>query len=347
VTKALEDILRQPAELTAVARRLVAAGGVAIEEAAKTFDPSAPVLVVGIGSSYNAAIAVASLFQMSGNQAFAVDASELLHFFKLSHGVNVMLLSRSGKSVEIVRLLDRLSKVDARTVAVTNALDSPLAKRARTVVHLGAAFDHNVSFAMYSAAALAGGLIAARCAGQPLEQLSSAIVEGLGDAAGRLAQWRGTLEGHAWLRRSGATYFLARGANLASCHEARLLWEEVAKAPATALSTGGFRHGSQEMVRPGLRIGIWLDPTMLNLADRQLIADLRAEGVLVMCIGPNLESVNADLRLETGMMPPGWQFLVDILPVQLAAERLAVESNEDPDNFRYCPFIVQDEAGLR
>ncbi len=45
-------------------------------------------------------------------------------------------------------------------------------------------------------------------------------------------------------------------------------------------------------------------------------------------------------------MPPGWQFLADILPVQLASERLARLRGEDPDNFRFCSFVVEAEDGL-
>jgi glucosamine--fructose-6-phosphate aminotransferase (isomerizing) len=347
VSRALDDILRQPAELTAIIGRLIANNGAAIEQAARSFDDTSPILVVGMGSSYNAAMAVAALFQMAGSVALALEASELLHFWQIPDGINVMILSRSGKSIEIVQLIDRLADLNARTVAVTNTPDSPLAQGARTVVHLGAAFDHNVSFTMYSGLALAGGLIAARHAGKSIDQLSKGIVAGLNDAQRRLSQWQRSLDGHAWTRQSGPTYFLARGPSLASCHEARLLWEEAGKSPAAALSTGGFRHGSQEIVKPGLRIGLWLDADVLALADRQLISDLRAEGALVMCIGPKLEAVSADLKLETGSMPPGWQFLVDILPAQLAAERVAIEKKEDPDKFRYCAPIVQEEAGLR
>jgi hypothetical protein len=45
-------------------------------------------------------------------------------------------------------------------------------------------------------------------------------------------------------------------------------------------------------------------------------------------------------------VPPNWQFLIDIIPAQLAAERLARLSGVDCDSFRFCSFIVEDEYGL-
>jgi hypothetical protein len=41
-----------------------------------------------------------------------------------------------------------------------------------------------------------------------------------------------------------------------------------------------------------------------------------------------------------------WQFLIDIIPAQLVAERLARLSGSDPDTFRLSSFVVEDEAGL-
>jgi hypothetical protein len=45
-------------------------------------------------------------------------------------------------------------------------------------------------------------------------------------------------------------------------------------------------------------------------------------------------------------VPPSWQFVIDIIPAQLAAEKLARLSGVDSDTFRYCSFIVEDEYGL-
>jgi hypothetical protein len=44
--------------------------------------------------------------------------------------------------------------------------------------------------------------------------------------------------------------------------------------------------------------------------------------------------------------PPGWQFLVDCLPIQLAAEELARRRGADCDEFRICPYIIESEGGL-
>jgi hypothetical protein len=38
--------------------------------------------------------------------------------------------------------------------------------------------------------------------------------------------------------------------------------------------------------------------------------------------------------------------MIDIIPAQLAAERLSRMSGVDCDSFRYCSFIVEDEYGL-
>jgi len=52
------------------------------------------------------------------------------------------------------------------------------------------------------------------------------------------------------------------------------------------------------------------------------------------------------LTLQLPGIPAPWQFLVDCIPVQLAAEQLARLSGEDSDTFRLCSFVVEDEAGL-
>jgi len=164
------------------------------------------------------------------------------------------------------------------------------------------------------------------------------------DAA--ISGWQAQLEDTAWFSPRAITYFLARGCSTGSCQEARLLWEEGVKSPATAMNTGSFRHGPQEMVVADSRFGIWIDSERMRGQDLAVARDLRKLGAAVMLIGQNVPQDAGDLVFQLPSVPPGWQFLTDIIPAQLAAEKLAWLSGVDSDTFRYSSFIVEDEYGL-
>jgi fructoselysine-6-P-deglycase FrlB-like protein len=110
--------------------------------------------------------------------------------------------------------------------------------------------------------------------------------------------------------------------------------------------TGSFRHGPQEMVSKGARFGVWIDADVMREQDLAVARDLRNMGASVMLIGQRLKKDAADLVFELPAIPAAWQFLIDIIPAQLVAERLARLSGVDSDTFRYCSFIVEDEYGL-
>ena len=122
--------------------------------------------------------------------------------------------------------------------------------------------------------------------------------------------------------------------------------EEARKSPASAMGTGEFRHGPQEMLREGLRIGMWLDGKRMRQEDLALVSDLRKLGAKVMVTGQGLSASMAELALCLPPIPADWQFLTDIVPVQLAAERLAGLRGMDCDSFRICSYIVESEGGL-
>jgi glucosamine--fructose-6-phosphate aminotransferase (isomerizing) len=345
VTRLLEDILREPAALRRCLRGLTGTSQDAISQAAALLRDASRVLVVGIGSSWNAGTSVNHALARAGVAACLYDASELQHFGPFPKGAAVLMLSRSGRSVEIVRLVDRIRESQSAIVAVTNTPDSPLAIAADATVFLDSGFDHLVSVVMYSGLVLGGGLIAASVAAFP-GSMSLELASALERVENNISTWRQCIEESNWLDSKAPTCFLARGPSLATAHEARLLWEEAAKMPASSLTTGGFRHGSQEMVWPGTRIALWIDPVSQRKEDLQLAADLRRAGAHVFAVGQDLPEDAADLVINLPAIPAGWQSLVDIIPAQLAAERLARLRGQDCDAFRFCPYIIEEEGGL-
>lgn len=65
-----------------------------------------------------------------------------------------------------------------------------------------------------------------------------------------------------------------------------------------------------------------------------------------MLVGQNVPEDSAGLALQLPAIPWEWQFLVDVIRGQLAAERLARLAGVDPDSFRICSYIVESEYGL-
>jgi hypothetical protein len=100
------------------------------------------------------------------------------------------------------------------------------------------------------------------------------------------------------------------------------------------------------MTTPGVRVGIWIDGERLRTEDLALAADLRQLGAKVMVVGQSLPKNAGDLVFQLPAIPAPWQPLIDVIPAQLAAERLAGLRGMDCDSFRICPYIIEAEGGL-
>lgn len=346
MTRLMEDILKEPRELQRTLAYTFGEGKSALDHAVALVQKAANVYITGIGSSWHAGMAVESMLRSGCRPAVLVDASELLHFVPIAPDSVLIVLSRSGKSVEVVRLLAEAKNSKTRVIAITNTPASPLGRQADVVLRLEAAFDHLISIRMYSALVLAGGILASIAVGASEASLELELTRVLSETEESLERWSRQVETSDWFSPDVPTYFLARGGSLASCHEARLLWEEAAKSPATAMTTGGFRHGPQEIVTLGRRIGLWIDAEQMRFQDLSLAQELRDLGCRVMVVGHNVSAGAGDLVFSLPSSPSRWQFLIDVIPAQLSAERLSRLRGVDCDSFRLCPYIIEAEEGL-
>jgi glucosamine--fructose-6-phosphate aminotransferase (isomerizing) len=346
MTKFYQDIVNEPAELLKSLDYTLHDGRPAFDEAARILKQSRHIYIVGIGSSWNAGLAVLFFFNVAGRPVMLHDASELLHFGAIPNNSTIVFLSRSGKSTEIVQLLNRVASSDTKIIAITNTPESPLALGSHVVLKMMAAFDHAVSVSMYSAMALIGALLACAIEGNVDDSLGVQLRSSIAATPASISRWREQIAASDWLDPQSPTYLLGRGASLATCHEGQLLWEEAAKLPASAMPTGAFRHGPQEVIRKGLRIALCIDGATLRTQDLALAKDLRKLGVKVLLIGQDLPPDAGDLVLQIPAIGREWQFLLDIIPVQMTAEVLAKANHQDCDTFRLCQYIVEDEGGI-
>jgi glucosamine--fructose-6-phosphate aminotransferase (isomerizing) len=297
-----------------------------------------------MGASWNAALAAGAYFFAAVRPVYMVDASELLKA-RIHPGAVIVIVSRSGASAEIVKLLAQAHEAGATTIGITNFNDGLLARKANIPIVVPVTPDHGISVSTYSTLAMVATALAHSTTQTFDAELAGLLARSIASLSKAIPVWRQQLADTAWLQPSATYYFLARGASLASAYEARLLWEEGAKTPATSMGVDSFRHGPQEIVSERAHIAIWIGEQTRE-RDLALARDLRLVGAQVMLIGQQLPADAAELIFQLPATRADWQFLIDIVPVQLAAERLAVISGVDCDSFRLASYIVQDDAGL-
>jgi glutamine---fructose-6-phosphate transaminase (isomerizing) len=346
MTNFLRDILRQPQELERTLGHLRGPGGRDLQTAADAIRKARHVYLTGMGSSWHAAFGAGAIFSRAGRPVYMQDAGELVQFATFPAESVVIAISRSGRSAEIVHLLAKARESGAIVVGITNAADGVLAQKANFSILIPTLRDHAISVNTYSTLAVAAAALACAVVDSFADQLAASLRTAVAETELRIPDWQKQIAGNDWFAPGRIVHFLGRGGGLGSCHEATLLWEEGAKSEATALGTGSFRHGPQEVVVKGSRFAIWIDGQNSREQDFSVARDLRRLGAFVMLIGQNIPKDAGDLVFQLPGIPAEWQFMIDILPAQLAAEHLARISGVDCDSFRLCSYIVEDEYGL-
>ena len=345
----LADIVAQPAELRGLALRLAdGPARAALDEAAALLARAPFVAVAGIGASYGVSLLFHARLSGAGRAAAVYDASDLLHFGTLPAGAVAVLVSRSGRSVELVALGERLAATGVPVILITNDARSPLADAARVVLDTAVGADFLLSVKSCSAAMLLAALLGEALVGGSVGAAVPPLVAAL-DTAERALQddWMPAIEtAAARIAAAGSHYFLARGGGMAAALSARLLWEEAAKSPATAITTGAFRHGSQEMLSRASFLCAWLDPVLLREQDLATLTAARRMGVATMIVGHGVPADVADCVLALPAVAAPFAPILGILPGQIAAHRFAVARGVDGDMFRLCGSVVESEQGL-
>ena len=344
VSRLEQDITAQVESLTGVLQHQFGAGAAAIREASSLIRSCSKVLITGMGASMFAAIPLKYSLCARGIDAIVIEAGELLHYLHEAYsGALVIIVSRSGESIEIARLLNVFSP-SQKIIGVTNEPGSSLAGRADINLSIGSLPDEMVAIQTYTGTLMTLHILADALGGQlamsedgigaSFSEMDRLIVHSLDSRE----EWDSFLE------CQSPVHLLARGPSTASAMEGALLFNEIAKHPAIGMSIASFRHGPVELVDRSFR-GFVFAPAgrtrQLNLA---LAQDLKQFGGQVRTVG----------SLPVGKPAIGWcdvpecsetlAPLFEIIPVQVAALRMAEIRGIAPGSFRFAPQVATDEA---
>ena len=346
IPRLLADILAQPESLKRVLEYHTGAGFNALVRAGEQLMSGRRVIITGMGASMYAAQLLDHGLGQLGTPATLIEAAELLHYrLPICRDAVVVLVSRSGESVEIARLLESFDE-STMTIGITNEPGSGLALKSNIPVLMRCRPDEMVAIQTYTATAVVALLLAGlasngiEAAVTGIRQALAVLPDVIETQYRRMGEWDPILEG------PGPVYLLGRGPSASSVHEGALLFNETAKAPSVGMLAASFRHGPVELVDANFT-GIVFAPNGVTRALNVALAqDLVRFGGQVRLIGPAGADTGDVPVCEVPELSELFAPLVEIVPVQFAALRLAELRGLEIGAFKYTPLVTRDEASF-
>jgi glucosamine--fructose-6-phosphate aminotransferase (isomerizing) len=304
------------------------------------------VIFTGMGGSLFAALAAVNRMAQGGYPVQAIESAELLHYGSASlRAADVgVVISRSGGSVEPVRLAGRMRETGMTVIAVTNVPDSTLEKIANVTLAIGSQSDKLIAVQTYTGTVLTLLLLAEEVLSGESARLSDTCSAALPALSTYIHEClRASDDWQEWLMGS-PLYLLGRGPALGSVYEGALLFHETAKTAAVGMSSGQFRHGPAEILSSDFRAAVFGAPQATHALERSLADDLFSAGAKVCWIGPG--SGHAPSLIPWPEIPLELAPLFEIVPIQVAAYRLALWRGITPGDFRFVTEVTASESGF-
>ena len=344
----VENILAQGASLGVVASHQFEKGRERLIKSAELIRSSKRIVLSGMGASLYACIPLQYFLASRGVTASVIDASELLHFHAsiLDQDTAVILVSRSGETAEITKLLPILEERQCRVVGVVNVTGSTLGSRASEILAVNSPPDQLVPIQTYT-----GTLVTLLLLGAAYFDELDMIRRELEATIGTLTKWipecyRWSGSWPGFLGTASPVYILGRGPSLASIHTGTLLLHAVAKMPAVPMSAAIFRQGPVEVIDEQFHAVILGSQQATAELDAVLAEDLIKMKGNVRWVGPLSESpAITPLCAWPTNLPDRFASLADVVPLQIAAYQMARWRGIPDGEFRFAPAVTLSEKG--
>ena len=335
-------------ETPAVVERLLTDGGLEIAAAAAAIRAADPawVSLVARGTSDHAAIHLRYLIETELGVPAGMAAPSTVTIYRAQlrwRGGVVIAVSQSGRSPDIVAILDAARAGGAVTIAIVNDPASPLAAAADHVIDCRAGEERSVAAtksyvaqlaagaALVAAVASTSGLRAALPGLPDMLHVSLAAAEtAINDGAPIVAEFAA----------SERSIVIGRGFEFPTALETALKLKETGRLFAEGYSSADFSHGPVVLTGPEVPIlAIRPDGRMGPLVDEGIAAALATGSVPWLIGGPSVADALVPgldpARVLALPLPPdlpeALASLATILPGQLLAEAVSRRRGYDPD----------------
>jgi glutamine---fructose-6-phosphate transaminase (isomerizing) len=318
----------ETAEAPAVATRLIAMRG-DLARVARSLDIGhVPFVVIcGRGSSGHAGVYLRYLIETQLGLAVSAAAPSVSGVLKRPlrvKGALFIVISQSGGSPDLVEATQAARKAGAKTLAIVNVQDSPLARCAEYVLPIAAGPEHSIAATKSVIGAMLAGSELVACLA-PKARLHAAL-DNMPDRLQQALALDWSILVHA-LAAAPCAYIAARGFGLGTAREIALKMAEVLRIPALAYSASELMHGPRAAISPATPVLALRQGDATRVAVDDLVANLRATGVPVHDCGGASGSLP-----WPGDHHPALDAVTMLVPAYLAIETAARTLGFDPDH---------------
>ena len=340
----LKEIHEQPYALAST----LSAADEAVSDVARVLARSERVLLLGAGTSYHATLVTALLLRKYANLwAEAFIASESRWWFDtLGRGDVVIGVSQSGETIDTLRGIREARERGALTIAVTNVVESAIAREADMAMYIRAGpeigvaatktFTSQVALLSYLAIKTGElrGVLKSSAAANAYKALRETpeVVAGILRESERLASLLADK-----MSVKNSAYYLGRGLGLPVAMEGALKMKEIAYVHAEAYPAGESKHGPIALVEEGFPVVF----VVLSKEEEELIKsnieEMKARGAYAILVSPNNAEEALSLADFSFVMPALHEVASAtsyVVPLQLLAYYTAVKRGLDPDKPR-------------
>ncbi len=241
----------------------------------------------------------------------------------------VVAVSQSGRSPDVVAVVDQARAEGRPTLAITNDPASPLARAAEVVLDLAAGPERSVAATKtYTASLLALAALGASAAGdvEELRRVPDAL-------AGAVAATVGVQPAADLLARADRGVCVGRGLNLATAHESALKLTELTGSLVAAFSPADLLHGPVAALGPRVPAVLVAPEEQASRSVLEILPELRRRGTPLVVLGRAHDGADVAVPLPERAVLPGWLTpLTAVVLGQLVAWQTAVRRGVDVDH---------------
>ncbi|MGB8699881.1 MAG: SIS domain-containing protein [Thermosynechococcaceae cyanobacterium] len=307
-------------------------------------------VLTGLGASFNALYPARYYLHRQGLAALHVDTGELIHYLPewLDQPLVLVVVSQSGESVEVRKLLERMRASTQRPssvwlVSVTNQPGNTLAQQSNLAFYTHSGAEVGVATKTYTSTLALLHWLARALVGTLRPQDYLDVVQAAQVCESLLAHWQTWLDPAVVAVQPAANFALvARGPSIASACNGALILQEAARRMAAGFVGSQFRHGPMELISPQLATVLFTLPGRTLDLSQRMAQDICDRSGCLVTIGerlPGLRGVHLSLPTLNEWISP----MVDILPIQLLAAQLAAADGIVPGQFRWSGKVIQEE----